>query len=65
MPGQGILETITFEAVYEDKQRHRFEVSRYVKNGDVDATARTVAADKQKSGTLPEGRITSVERLIS
>lgn len=65
MPGQGILETVTFEAVYEDGQRAPFEISRYVKKGDVDEAARKLAAELQRGGTLPQGRIISVERLIS
>lgn len=57
-----ILDKIDFEAVYEDGRRIPFKVSRWVKNGDVDRTAKTVAADDQKAGRLPAGRITSVER---
>jgi hypothetical protein len=65
MPEKGILETVTFEAVYEDGQRIKFEVSRYVRKGDIDGGAKVLALDKQRDGKLPKGRITSVERLIS
>jgi cold shock CspA family protein len=65
MPGQGILETVVFEAVYEDGQRVQFEISRYVRKGDVDAAAKILAVERQREGKLPEGRIVSVERFTS
>ena len=65
MPGEEILETVTFEAVYEDGQRVQFNVSKYVRNGDVDETAKTMAYKNQQDGKFPPGRITSVERTTS
>jgi len=54
---------IRFEAVYEDGSIHGFNIPSYSIQS-TDSVARLIAGERQRDGTLPEGKIKDVRRAL-